>query len=79
MDRNPNTRSEVPRYQGQKSREVAAEAATVAQALADSRQPASVTVAAAAATSDSPRGPKLPIADAILAFPTAGADAQAVA
>ena len=79
MDQNPNTRSEVPRYQGQKSREVAAEAATLAQAVTDKRQPASATVAPAAATSDSPRGLKVQIADAILAFPTAGADAQAVA
>ena len=59
---------EVPRNQGRKSREVAAEAATVAQALADSRQPASVTVAAAVTTSDSPLGPKDPEADAIWPF-----------
>ena len=41
---------------------------TVAQALADARQPASVTVAAAATTSDSPLGPKDPEADAIWPF-----------
>ena len=59
---------EVPMNQGRKPREVAAEAATVAQALTDPRQPASATVAAAAATSDSPRGPKVPHADAKLAL-----------